>query len=236
MKLKTFFTITLPVIAGIFVYLFSENYFEKKSEPYDFSKYENQTSEVNVSDTSVTKFSAYSDGYNIYTNSPYGYEIVLLNTLSLNEDIVSVKSRFESDNLVVDVLYDDFTDTLDSVNTYNSYGNKGIRENTEFKITGEYDEIYNGINVHITFYERKSNGLHDKNYYVTAAFERSEIEIVTVFIKSSEAIDVNHIMPVFRFTDKSGEMKPNRYLNPLRRVLVLLRSNFTINILSIIKI
>ncbi len=226
MKLKTFLTITLSVIAGIFVYLFSENYFEKKSEPNDFSVYENQTSEVNVSDTGVTKLSAYSDGYNIYTNCPYGYEIVLLDTLSLNEDIVSVKSRFESDNIVVDVLYDDFTDTLDSVNTYNSYGNKGIRENTEFKITGEYDEIYNGINVHTTFYERKSNGLNDKNYYVTAAFERSEVEIVTVFIKSSEAIDVNHIMPVFRFTDKSGEMKPNKVFRPVKKNLDTLTRQF----------
>lgn len=216
MKLKIFFTITLPVIAGILIYAFSESYFEKNSEQDDLSAFECQTADV-VSDTHITNLSAYSPEYNIYTNNPYGYEIVLLNSLSLNEDIVSVKSRFESDSLVVDILYDDFTGTLDFNKTYNNYGNKGIRENPDFEITDEYDENQNGINTHVTFYERKSNGLNDKNHYATIAFERNDVEIVTVFIKSSQFIDISHIMPEFRFIDKSGEMKVNKVFKPANK-------------------
>ncbi|MDW5299650.1 MAG: hypothetical protein SA378_05895, partial [Sedimentibacter sp.] len=54
----------------------------------------------------VTKLTTYSSTYNKYTNNPYGYEMTILNSLELNEEIVSVKSRFESENLVVEVLYD----------------------------------------------------------------------------------------------------------------------------------
>ncbi|WP_313341732.1 glycosyl hydrolase [Sedimentibacter sp.] len=226
MKLKTIFIITLPIITGILIYLFSKSYFEKNAEPDDFSAFEFQTAEVNTPDTYITKFSAYSDEYNIYTNNPYGYEIVLLNTLILNEDIVSVKSRFESDNLVVDVLYDDFAGTPDSNKTYNNYGNKGIKENPEFEITDEYDDNYHEINTHFTFYERKSNNLNDKNYYATIAFERSKVEIVTVFIKSSQSIDINYIIPMFRFIDKNYEMKSNKVFKPVKKKFDILTQQF----------
>ena len=51
-----------------------------------------------------TTLEVFSQGYNKYVNNPYGYEAVLPDSLKLNEDIVSVKSRFESENLVVDMM------------------------------------------------------------------------------------------------------------------------------------
>ena len=46
-----------------------------------------------------TELTIYSSRYNKYRNNAYGYEIIIPGNLKLNEDIVSVKSRFESDTL-----------------------------------------------------------------------------------------------------------------------------------------
>ncbi len=228
MKLKSIFIITLSIIAVSLVYLLSESYFEKNVEPEEFLTREIQATEVNNTDIHITKLSAFSDKYNIYTNNPYGYEIVLLSTLNLNEDIVSIKSRFESDELVIDVLYDDFTGTPDSNDTYNIYGNKGIKENPEFEITDEYDSNFYGINTHVTFYERRklSESFPDRNYYATIAFERSKTEIVTVFIKSAEPIEINHIITKFKFINKNGEMKANKIFKPVNKNFGVLTQQF----------
>jgi len=163
-----------------------------------------------------TKLTAYSEIYNKYTNNPYGYELTLLNNLELNEEIVSVKSRFESQDLVVEVLYDNFYNTLNSSATYLNYGNSGILKNPEFKITDEYNHDFDGLNGHIVLYERRklSNDKSDRNYYATITFQRSTKELLTVFIKSSKKVYVDYIMPSFKLTEKSGEMKTDVVFEP----------------------
>lgn len=171
------------------------------------------------SNTAYGEIAPYSAGYNKYTNNPYGYEIVLLNNLALNEDVVNVKSRFESENLVVEVLYDNFNDTLDNASVYNYYGNLGIKRNPEFNITKEYDHSFNGVKSHIVLYERKklSNEIDDRNYYATISFPRTPKEIVTVFIKSSQPVYIDYIMPSFKFIDKSGVQKSNAVFEPVKK-------------------
>ncbi len=169
--------------------------------------------------TAYADVTSYSSSYNKYTNNPYGYEIILPNNLTLNEDIMSVKSRFESDSLVVEILYDNFYNTLDNAATYNSYGNLGIKRNSGFRVTNEYDHSFNGTNAHIVLYERRklTNGRPDRNYYATIAFPRSSKEVVTVFIKSSEPIYIDYIMPSFKFINKSGYLNSNKVFEPVRK-------------------
>lgn len=166
-----------------------------------------------------TELSAYSSIYNKYTNNPYGYEIILLNNLKLNEEIASVKSRFESENLVVEVMYDNFYNTLNSYTTYINYGKRGILRNPQFKITHEYDYKFNGLNWHIVLYERKKvqNDEPDRNYYATITFVRSAKEIITVFMKSSQPIYIEYIMPSFKLTEKSGAMKADAVFEPVQK-------------------
>ncbi|MGB4661063.1 MAG: glycosyl hydrolase [Mobilitalea sp.] len=166
-----------------------------------------------------TEVTTYSSTYNKYTNNPYGYEMILLNSLKLSEEIVSVKSRFESEDLVVEVLYDNFYNTLNSSSTYLNYGNRGILKNPEFKITDEYNHNFNGLNGHITLYERKkiSNDKPDRNYYATITFQRSSKELITVFIKSSKPVYIDYIMPSFKLTEKSGEMKADVVFEPTEK-------------------
>lgn len=166
-----------------------------------------------------TNLRSYSEGYSEYTNNPYGYEIILPSYLKLNEDIASVKSRFESENLVVEILYDNFHDTLDSVYTYNNYGNSGLKKNSEFKITNEYNHDFDGNMGHIVLYERRklSSEKTDRNYYATIAFARTSKEVATVFIKSAAPIYIDYIMPSFKFIEKKGKMKTDKVFHPLEK-------------------
>lgn len=166
-----------------------------------------------------TKLEAYSlkEGYNKYTNSAYGYEIVLLNNLVLNEDIVNVESSFKSDWLVVDVLYDNFyNDVYNNKQTLINYGNKGIEKNTDFKITAEYNHEFNGLPGHITLYEReKINGnALDRNYYAMITFARTYKELITVFIKSANPVYIDYIMPEFKLIEKTGTIKQDAVFTP----------------------
>ncbi|WP_312700232.1 glycosyl hydrolase [Sedimentibacter sp.] len=166
-----------------------------------------------------TVLSQYSSGYNKYINNPYGYEIILLDSLVLNEDIISVKSRFESENVVVDILYDNFENSLDNINTYINYGNKGILKNPDFVVTREYDHNFKGTNGHITLFERrKLKGEEpDRNYYAMIAFPRNNKEVVTVFIKSAHPVYIDYIMPSFKLTGKTGTMKDDAVFKPVQK-------------------
>jgi len=166
-----------------------------------------------------TKITSYSTSYNKYTNNPFGYEIVLPKYLTLNEDVVNVKSRFESEKLVVEVLYDNFNDTLDTKDSYNIYGNSGLKKNEGFKVTAEYEYPFGGVSSHITLYERRklSSNEPDRNYYATISIPRTSKEIVTVFMKATEPIYIEYIMPSFKFIGKSGEIKPNKVFAPVEK-------------------
>lgn len=184
------------------------------------------TSYADAADGS-TVLSAYSSGYNKYTNNPYGYEITLLNGLSLNEDMASVKSRFESEGLVVEVMHDYF-DNFNSSSTYLNYSNKGIMKNPEFKITAEYNHSFGKLTGRITLYEREKieNISKDKNYYATITFVRSTKEVVTVFMKSSQPLYIDYIMPSFRFIEKSGTMKEDKVFEPVDKNFDTLTQKF----------
>ena len=168
-------------------------------------------------DENPTVLTPYSSEYNKYTNNPYGYEIVLMNNLKLNEDIVNVKSRFESENVVVDILYDNFENSLDNFNTYINYGNRGILRNPDFTVTREYNHNFKGTYGHITLFERKKlkENETDRNYYAMIAFPRNNKEIITVFIKSAHPVYIDYIMPSFKLINKTGTMKEDAVFKPV---------------------
>lgn len=163
-----------------------------------------------------TVLTPYSESYNKYINNPYGYEIVILDSLKLNEDIVSVESRFESEELVVEVLYDNFNNDLNNRATYINYGNKGILNNPAFNITAQYNHNFSGLSGHIVLYERaKIEGVTpDRNYYAMITFTRSYKELITVFMKSSQPLHIEHIMPSFKLINKTGTMKNDTVYGP----------------------
>ena len=163
-----------------------------------------------------TELTIHSSEYNKYRNNAYGYELLIPNNLKLNEDIVSVKSRFKSDNLVVEVFYDNFYNTINSHATHLNYGNRGILRNPEFKITDEYNSDFNGLSGHITMFERRKVKTNepDRNYYATITFIKNTYESITVFMKSSTPLNIKEIMPEFKFTAKTETLKKDTVFHP----------------------
>ena len=174
---------------------------------------------VNTVYAEETELVNYLSSYNKYTNKPYGYEIVVPNNLVLNEDIISVKTRFESKDFILEVFYDDFNNTFSNKKSYDDYGNRGIKSNPEFKVTKEYYHKFKSEWGFITIYERrKLEGIeNDKNYYVTVSFSRNNKEVVTVLMKSTNPIYIEYMMPDFKFIEKSGEQKKDKIFEPVEK-------------------
>lgn len=169
-----------------------------------------------VENDKSTELTAYSAEYNKYTNKGYGYEIIIPKNLTLNEDIVSVKSRFQSDDLVVEIFYDNFYNTINSHATHRNYGNRGILRNPEFEITDEYNYNFSGLMGHITLFERRKVKFNepDRNYYGTITFVRDNHEAITVFMKSSIPLHIEKIMPEFKFIPKTEALKKDVVFHP----------------------
>ncbi|MDD4047145.1 MAG: glycosyl hydrolase [Tissierellia bacterium] len=187
--------------------------FQEPADTKDLPYSENpQLPEIDKS----TELTIYSPKYNKYRNNAYGYEIIIPNNLTLNEDIVSVKSRFESDDLVVEVFYDNFYNTINSHTTLRNYGNRGILKNNEFTITNEYNYSFDELSGHITLFERRKvkTNESDRNYYGTITFVKNTYESITVFMKSSTPLNINDIMPEFKFTAKTETLKNDAVFHP----------------------
>ena len=187
--------------------------FQEPADTKDLPYSENpQLPEIDKS----TELTIYSPKYNKYRNNAYGYEIIIPNNLTLNEDIVSVKSRFESDDLVVEVFYDNFYNTINSHTTLRNYGNRGILKNNEFTITNEYNYSFEKLSGHITLFERRKvkTNESDRNYYGTITFVKNTYESITVFMKSSTPLNINDIMPEFKFTAKTETLKNDAVFHP----------------------
>ena len=201
------------LIALILTLTFTTVYADEITTPVNMEIVETQ--EPIESDKS-TELIQYSQDYNKYINHPYGYEIVILDSLNLNEDIVSVKSRFQSDDLVVEVFYDNFYNTINSHTTLRNYGNRGILRNPKFEITQEYDHNFNGLSGHITLFERSKikRDEPDRNYYGTITFVRNNYESITVFMKSSTPLYIEKIMQEFKFIEKSQVLKKDKVFHP----------------------
>ena len=163
-----------------------------------------------------TELTIYSPLYNKYRNNAYGYEIIIPDNLKLNEDIVSVKSRFESDDLLVEIFYDNFYNTINSHASHRIYGNRGIARNPEFTITNEYDRSFGGLSGHITLFERQKVKINepDRNYYGTVTFVRNTYESITVFMKSSSPLNIDEILKEFKFIEKSETLKKDAVFHP----------------------
>ncbi len=201
------------IVLTIFIMIISISMGDEKSDL--FLKL-NKSYNIYAEEQSLIK---YSNNYNKYSNSQYGYQIVIPSNLTINEDVFSVKTRFESQDFVLEVLYDDFNNTSLTKKSYDDYGNRGIRNNPEFIITSEYHHKFKNAWGYITIYERRKNVNieRDRNYYVTISFARTQKEVVTVFMKSVKPIYIEKMMPDFCFIDKNGNLKADKKFEPVQK-------------------
>lgn len=147
------------------------------------------------------KLNAYT---NLYKNYFHGYEIQVYGNMEKDESMMDIRTRFENENTIIDIYYDDFRGKSNNFSTYTNYGNLPIRKSPLFRVTESKKLSISGKSANILKYERnKFNEVNnDKNYYATAEIPRTNNEVITVFMKSANPInDFDAILSTFKLKE-----------------------------------
>lgn len=161
---------------------------------------------------------------NQYTNNYAGYKMQIPSELKRDESAFDRRSRFYDGKHTLDIFYDDFHGTSNSFLSYHNYGNRSLFRESHFKLTARYDKEVSGRKAKVMYYYRdklkKIKG--DKNYYASAEIPRSNKEVITVVMKSTEPIErFDILLNTFFFTEKKISHFEKIRLNPSKRDLSL---------------
>lgn len=131
--------------------------------------------------------------YSKYINRFDGYQIDYPADMSVDESLPAVRTVFADDTTRIEVYYDNFTasPSVPSVYSYINYSNR-FMQNTEYhKLLEDRYLAINGLTAHILSWSRTelSRIPDDKNYYVCAEIIKNQLEVYTIFFKSSRPLD-----------------------------------------------
>lgn len=161
-----------------------------------------------------------------YTNKELGYQIEVDDNLELKLPMDKYISELRSDELEVEVYYDDLSEHS-SFLSYVNYTTKFL--NDEKSHTFEYKESkkLNGKPYKLFKWSRDKikNIEHDRNHYVLVLINMGDNKAYTIFIKSEDEFkDYNSYMDIvksFKITDKIGM---TRYYEDMSDIQI--RDNF----------
>ena len=144
-----------------------------------------------------------------YENQALGYTMQVYKDLVQDESIMDVRTRFKNSNTTIDIYYDDFNNTQDNFATYKNYGNKSLYNNPQFNVSSSRDIKVSGIKSHLIYYSRPklSKITNDKNYYACVEIPRTNKNIYTLIMKSTNPItDFEAIANTFKFTSRTKSL------------------------------
>lgn len=157
---------------------------------------------------------------NRYENYALGYKIHIYEDMKVDESAMDVRTRFDNEDTIIDIYFDDFTNELDNFNTYKNYGNKSLYDNSLFSVEKSKNFKVSGIKSHMIYYRRPklSNIKNDKNYYACVEIPRTNDKIYTIIMKSSEPIsDFESIVNTFEFIDKTASLPSYKTTSTINR-------------------
>jgi hypothetical protein len=142
-----------------------------------------------------------------YTDLASGFSLEYPSHMTLDTTLSAVVTVFYDENTKIEVLYDNFENSISNAGEYIEYGNR-FRQNTKDH-TVEKDKMMhiNDMRVHLLKWERRplSRLPGDKHYYVSAEFIKNRNEVYTVFIKSNCPItDEMEVLNGFRVFARQG--------------------------------
>ncbi len=170
-----------------------------------------------------------------YENKPLGYKFGTEYFLETDNSKEELMTRFVSDEVEIDIFYDNFEDNPDiTVDNYNIFGNKGVIKSKQFDLI-EYttmeptdlktakklykkehkDELKNNKELDDSIFdytvmrysrEKIDRIDKDKNFYTTVSIPRSDKEVYTIMIKSEfPDVDYKRVLKGFKMIPKKGE-------------------------------
>jgi hypothetical protein len=167
-----------------------------------------------VPDDDVKMIEPYDGYFTKFTDYPHGYSLLYPAQMKPDVSEGSVRTVFSDETTRIEVYSDDFNGTNSSASDYVHYGNRQIASHPNHSIALDTWSEVNGYQTHLLEWSRpKLTRLNnDKNYYVSAEIIKSEAEVYTVLIKSSQPItNPMEIIGSFRLLEKHGTAR--NYLN-----------------------
>lgn len=143
----------------------------------------------------------------VFTDFPTGYQITYPSHMNVDVSLSSIRTVFSDHKKVIEVYYDNFSNTDTTARDYVHYGRHFTENTKDHTILLNHDFLRNGYKVHLLKWVRRplSRLAIDRRYYATAEIIKNEREVYTVFIKSVEPItDDMKIIDSFRIIDKRG--------------------------------
>lgn len=170
---------------------------------------------------------AFANETKIFTNAAQGYSIAIPANSKIDQSFPAVCDVFRTNELVIEVYFDDLSSQSASFADYIYYGNKMLAANSQHQITANYNSTINNYNAHITAWQRPklSKLVLDRNYYQAAAIKRNSQEIITVIFKSSSPIDTRQYLTSFQFLHKQGNLTKNRVFGRSKTVMNIATKN-----------
>ncbi len=118
----------------------------------------------------------------------------------------AVKTVFANTDTIVDIFYDDFTDTIHNSESYLLYSNKNIKSNAY--ITVERDKVidFNGYMTRVVKWYRKplKHLKDDYSYHAIIDIVKNKYEVYSLQISSKKPIDHRAYLAKFRFIEKQA--------------------------------
>lgn len=162
-------------------------------------------------DNDVKSVAETDDGRIILTDYPNGYSICIPEGFKIDPSLSPYKVSAYTDNMLIEIYYDDFAGTEITSEKYINNSAFFIRNNSldHKKETETWMDI-KGYKTHVLKWSRKklSRVAGDKNHYVCAEVIKNEKEVYTVFFKSAEPIEESFYLPVissFTIREKIGK-------------------------------
>ncbi len=155
-----------------------------------------------------------------YENKPLGYTLRLTDKYKVDESKEEIFTKFESEDMDVIVFYDNFENNKDTTyQNLNAYGNQGIFNSKQFEVLD--DKLLDNpvmreltsIDSQFTRYKREKikNIKNDKNNYITITIPRTDKEVYTLMIKTTEPYyDFMKVVSEFKFIEKEGAVKKHK--------------------------
>lgn len=146
---------------------------------------------------------------NVYTNNCFGYTYAYEDGFECDLSMEKVKTTFKSNDMEIDIFYDDFNNTFNNSRTLTNYGNEHIKDN-------EYVDVKVNKTVYRFFYKIKVLGWerkklasidNDKNYYLCMQYIKNKNEVYTVMMKSTNPVEYKDMINRLSFLkNKNGSI------------------------------
>ena len=156
-----------------------------------------------------------------FVNAAQGYSMSIPATSRIDQSFPAMRDVFSTNDLVIEVYFDDLSRQQAGFSDYIYYGNKMLKLSDRHNLTASYSSAVAGHSAHTTVWQRQklSRVANDRNYYQSVAIRRTSQEIVTILFKSNKPLDTTPYLSNFQVIAKSGNLATNRQFAKSKTVM-----------------